>query len=177
MALAAIPGGWLSERYGYRTPTVIGLALAALGFAMTGLMWESDTSYWIMGAQMAVIGIGLGLTISPIGTAALNDVAEDERGVTSALILTLRLVGMTVAISWLTIYALERFDVLQARYLPAAEIEMGDAILAAQEATMRAVVDVINELQLIGAGVSVIALMFALRLRGGTQPDNRSRTQ
>ena len=167
MALAAVPGGWLSERYGYRLPTVAGLAMAAAGFAITGVWWDSDTSYWVMGAQMAVIGIGLGLTISPIGTAALNDVDEHERGVTSALILILRLVGMTIAISWLTIYALDRFDVLQARYTDAIATDISELVIATQNATMRAVVDVINELQFIGAVVSAAALVIALLLKGG----------
>jgi MFS family permease len=167
MALAAVPGGWLSDRYGYRVPTVSGLALSVTGFVMSGLMWHSNTSYWIMGAQMAVIGVGLGLTISPIGTAALNDVDEYERGVASALVLILRLVGMTVAISWLTIYSLDRFDVLQSRYTVSLSSNLEDMVLATQAATLRAVVDVINELQFIGAAVSGVALFVALLLHGG----------
>jgi MFS family permease len=178
MALAAVPGGWLSERYGYRVPTACGLALATIGFVMTGLMWESDTSYWIMGGQMAVIGIGLGLTISPIGTAALNDVDEHERGVTSALILILRLIGMTAAISSLTAYALERFDVLQARYVAGLGNDLEILVNATQKANLRAVVDVINELQLIGALVSGVALLLALLLRGGnTAPEEKDGTR
>ena len=31
MALAAIPGGWLSERFGYRLPTALGLLVAGIG--------------------------------------------------------------------------------------------------------------------------------------------------
>ena len=167
MALAAVPGGWLSDRYGYRVPTVFGLALSVTGFVMSGLMWRSNTSYWIMGAQMALIGVGLGLTISPIGTAALNDVDEYERGVASALVLILRLVGMTLAISWLTIYSLDRFDVLQSRYTITLSTNLEDMVLATQAATLRAIVDVINELQFIGAAVSGLALLIALLLRGG----------
>jgi MFS family permease len=170
MALAAIPGGWLNERYGYRLPTACGLLLATAGFALAGLVWKGDTSYWIMGAQMAMIGVGLGLTISPIGTAVLNDVEEHERGVASALILILRLVGMTLAISSLTIYALDRFDVLQARYTPSVEADLEETVLATQQATLRAVVNVINELQFIGAAASGIAFLFALLLRGGRRP-------
>ncbi|HEX3049061.1 MAG TPA: MFS transporter, partial [Aggregatilineaceae bacterium] len=110
MMLAAVPGGWLTNRRGYRFPTMIGLALAAVGFVLAGISWTEDTSYITMAVQMAVIGVGLGLTISPIGTAALNEAAEDERGTVSALILVLRLVGMTIAISSLTIFSLSRFD-------------------------------------------------------------------
>ncbi len=110
MMLAAVPGGKLTDRRGYRLPTMLGLALAAIGFILAGISWTEDTSYITMAAQMAMIGVGLGLTISPIGTAALNEAAEDERGTVSALILVLRLIGMTIAISSLTIFSLNRFD-------------------------------------------------------------------
>ncbi len=167
MALAAVPGGWLSERYGYRTPTVAGLVLATGGFLLTGLVWEADTSYWLMAAQMAVIGIGLGLTISPIGTAAINDVARGERGSAAALILILRLVGMTIAISSLTVFALARFDVLLPRYAAAVGDQVDQAVQATQSASLIAAVHVIGDLQFIGAAVSGLALLAAVWLRGG----------
>ncbi|MBN2306069.1 MAG: MFS transporter, partial [Anaerolineae bacterium] len=168
MALAAIPGGWLSERYGYRTPAAVGLALAALGFALAGLVWDGDTSYWLMAAQMAMIGVGLGLTISPIGTAAINETEEHHRGVASALILILRLIGMTVAISSLTVFSLDRFDTLVARY-PIPDTDDIEVVLEASgNANLSAAADVIGELQFIGAGVSFVALIFTLFLRGGS---------
>ncbi|MBN1565052.1 MAG: MFS transporter [Anaerolineae bacterium] len=171
MAIAAIPGGWLSERYGYRVPTVGGLILACAGFTLTGFTWASDTSYWLMGAEMAIIGVGLGLTISPIGTAALNTVGEDERGVASALILILRLIGMTVAISWLTMYSLDRFDVLKENYLAPEGASLEEALAAATTANLEAAVDVIKELQYIGAVVSGAALIIAFFLRGGRRDE------
>ncbi|MBN1679276.1 MAG: MFS transporter [Anaerolineae bacterium] len=167
MALAAIPGGWLSERYGYRLPTAGGLLLATVGFASTGLVWEHDTSYWLMGAQMALIGVGLGLTISPISTAVINDADEHDRGVASALILILRLVGMTIAISSLTVYSLERFDVVVAGYEAPDTDDVSEIIEFSQDANLRAAVEVIDEMQFIGAGVSAVALVLALLLRGG----------
>ncbi|MEW6578892.1 MAG: MFS transporter [Chloroflexota bacterium] len=167
MALAAIPGGWLSERFGYRLPTASGLLVAGIGFALTSATWESDTSYWLMGAQMAIVGVGLGLTISPVGTAVLNDVTESERGIAAALILVLRLVGMTVAISSLTIYALDRFDVLVAERMASAAASLEETVLASQTASLEAAVDVISELQFIGAAATLIALVAALLMRGG----------
>lgn len=169
MALAAIPGGWLSERFGYRLPTALGLALATFGFALTGTIWETDTSYWLMGLHMAIIGVGLGLTISPVGTAVINDAEEDERGVASALILILRLVGMTLAISSLTIYSLDRFDVVVARYATPDTTDLEAIVRAAGMANLRAATQVIKEMQYIGAVVSGVGLLFALLLRGGQQ--------
>jgi len=167
MALAAIPGGWLSERFGYRVPTVLGLALACGGFVSAGLVWQSDTPYSLMAAQMGVIGVGLGLTISPISTAALNDVSEHERGSASALVLILRLVGMTLALSSLTIYSLKRFDAIRPHYLAEASGDAYDVIMATQRANLLAAIDVIDEMQFIGAAVSLVALLLALWLRGG----------
>ncbi len=164
MALAAIPGGWLAERYGYRLPTSIGLALACAGFLLTGATWAYSTSYWLMGAQMGVIGIGLGLTISPIGTAVLNDVDPDERGTASALVLILRLVGMTLAISSLTVFALNRYDTLVEQYHPS---DSGDIVQSSQAASRNSAMRVIDELQFVGAGVSAAALLMSLALRGG----------
>lgn len=167
MALTAMLGGWLSDRFGYRVPTTGGLGLAAVGFVLAGLTWKGDTSYWIMGAQMAIVGIGLGLTISPISTAVLNDVREQERGVASALILILRLVGMTIAISSLTIYALDRQDVLVERRVQANLSDTGELIDASLDANFEAAVQVISELQFIGAAVSLLGLVFSTLLRGG----------
>jgi MFS family permease len=173
MALAAIPGGWLSERYGYRIPTAGGLALACGGFVLTGFTWESDTSYWLMGLEMAIIGVGLGLTMSPIGTSALNTVDDSERGIASALVLILRLIGMTIAISWLTSYSLDRFDEIKENYLAPEGANIEEALEAAANANLEAAVDVIAELQYIGAAVSGAALVIAFFLRGGRRDEAR----
>lgn len=178
MALAAVPGGWLSERYGYRLPTVLGLLLACIGFTLTWQVWEKDTPYGLMAAQMCMIGVGLGLTISPIATAVLNDVHEDERGVASALVLILRLVGMTLAISSLTVFALDRVDKLVDRYKkPPEGAEFDEIARLSQEANFKAAVQVISELQLIGAGVSGAALLFAAFLHGGQQIQSTKKTR
>lgn len=170
MALAAIPGGWWSEKCGYRRPTAFGLSLACAGFVLTGLVWDSDTSYWLMGLQMAIIGIGLGLTISPIGTAVLNSVDEHERGAASALILILRLIGMTVAISSLTTFALDRFDVLVTHYFDPTITPIEEVA----KANMKAAADVIAEIQYIGAGICALALVCALYLRRDSGPSPSS---
>ncbi|MBZ0320038.1 MAG: MFS transporter [Anaerolineae bacterium] len=157
MAIAAFPGGWLSDRYGYRRTTVMGMALSIIGFLLCSFTWTGDISFWIMGAEIALVGIGLGLTISPVATALMNDAPDDDRGVSAALVLVLRLVGMTLAISGLTAFALYRVD---ARVADMPGLER-------QDAYFNATVDQINEMFLIGAAISLVALLFALRLQGG----------
>ena len=41
MAVAAIPGGWLSERFGYRATVMFGLIVAIIGFWMMSL-WQTE---------------------------------------------------------------------------------------------------------------------------------------
>jgi MFS family permease len=168
MALVAIPGGWLANRLGYRATTTIGLALAAVGFAVAGVIWTDQTPDWQIAANMVVVGIGLGLTISPIGTAVINEADESQHGVASALVIILRLVGMTLAVSSLTAYAFSRItylvDIARSQFpttLTAQEMEH-----ASVQAYFSSGVHVIAEMLLVGAVVCVLALIPALFLRG-----------
>src|SRR5262249_40367284 len=100
MALAAIPGGWLSERLGYRSSVIVGLITAIVGFWMMSL-WKVEMAAQavaffdhlragpsaadargtgFMAAGLALAGIGIGLTIAPVGTAVINGVGEGDRG-------------------------------------------------------------------------------------------------
>lgn len=158
MALAALPGGWLSDRYGYRAVTGAGMLIATLGFIFCSATWEGDTSYWVMTGQIAIVGIGLGLTFSPISTAVINEAHEDDRGVSAALILIMRLVGMTVAVSGLTSYAVYRVNERADAY--------GDS-LTRSKALFEATIAQVNEMFLIGAGVAVLAFLASLRMQGG----------
>jgi MFS family permease len=168
MALAAIPGGWLANRVGYRATTVTGMILAMLGFLMAGLTWHADTPEWLMAAHMVLAGAGLGLTISPIGTAVINDVDESQRGVSSALVIILRLIGMTIAISSLTTYALSRvaylMEVARNQFAPtlSAEQIQQQSVAAYFASGIRA----IDEMLLIGAVVCLISLIPAMFLQG-----------
>jgi MFS family permease len=168
MALAAIPGGWVAERRGYRLPTVLGLGLAAAGFLIAGLTWQADTPDAVMALHLIIAGVGLGLTISPIGTAVINDARESQRGVASALVLILRLLGMTVAVSSLTSFSLSRVGTLvslaSAQFDPnltAAQIQQ-----AALQAYFRSGVQVIGEMLLLGAVLCAVSIIPAMFLRG-----------
>src|SRR5260370_4218027 len=89
MALAAIPGGWLSERLGYRSTVVLGLITAIGGFWMMSL-WKVEmaaqavtffdtlrhgpapadvrgTGFMAAGVALARLGIGLAPSPSSAG--------------------------------------------------------------------------------------------------------------
>ncbi len=103
MALTSLFIGRIVNRFGYRVPTLIGLIIAAIGFVITS-RWNSDTTYWEMVPGLMVAGLGFGLVLAPIATAVVNSAPAPERGVASALVIILRLVGMSlggsIALSW-----------------------------------------------------------------------------
>lgn len=160
MALAAVPGGWWSDRIGYRRTTVFGLILAALGFAWIWQTWHFGIQDSLVAVQMAIIGVGLGLTFSPISAAVINAATESERGVASALVIILRLIGMTVAVSALTTISLQRVNLLAAQ-----AVGVGVDPQQAVDTYAHITVQVLAELGLVGAVVCAIALIPALLLK------------
>ena len=118
MAIASVAGGWLCERYGYRLPTVLGLAFIGVAFLLMGATWEVDVSSGPMALQLALAGGGFGLVIAPTATAVVDAVVAEQRGVASAIVIVLRLMGMTIGLSALTSWGLYRFDVLGTVELP-----------------------------------------------------------
>jgi MFS family permease len=184
MAFAAIPGGWLSERLGYRSSVVIGLIIAIGGFWMMSL-WKAEMAQQavaffdnlrqglkpldaqgvgFMAAGLALAGIGVGLTIAPIGTAVINSVREQDRGMASSLVIILRLVGMSISMSSMTAYALRRTTVLGRQMLSA-----DDALDLAKTAgvALEVVTKITSEIALIALAVAAAGLGVALLLRRG----------
>lgn len=161
MALAAVPGGWLTDRIGYRRTTVTGLLLACAGFVAVWQTWHLYIPDAVIAVEMALVGIGLGLTFSPISAAVINAAREGERGVASALVIILRLIGMTVSVSALTTLSLNRVNVLAAQALGGTTI---DPMLAV-ETYAHITIEVLAELGLVGAIVCGLACIPALLLR------------
>lgn len=159
MALAAVPGGWLSDRIGYQRTTLIGLGLAIIGFGAIWQTWTLQLPDTVIALEMALVGIGLGLTFSPISAAVINTADETNRGVASALVIILRLIGMMVAVSSLTTLALQRLNWLAGLEI-AATIPPPDPV---QVGTIFAntTVMVLGELGLIGVLVCLAALVPA----------------
>lgn len=169
MALAAIPGGWLSERIGYHRTTVIGLTLAGIGFALIWRTWNAEVTYAVVAFEMAFVGVGLGLTFSPISAAVINSADSDKLGSASALVIIMRLLGMTIGIALLTAFASQRLGSL-------LDSELGSAAsdpFAALPVIAGLTVQVLSEMGLVGAILCALGILPALTLRR-TTPDAES---
>jgi MFS family permease len=159
MALAAVPGGWLTERRGYRMVAAAGLVLAILGFVLMS-RWRAATPYGVMAPHLALAGVGFGLVLAPVASAAVNSAPPVQRGAASALVILFRLVGMTAGVSSITAFGLRRADVLTTRLIPpgASLAEMARiAVLVAEQ--------VIRETFWIAGSICVLAAIPVLYLR------------
>lgn len=158
MALAALPGGWLSQRVGVRNTLLIGLVLAAFGFFLKWQTWSESITNEFLALQMAIIGVGIGLTFSPVSAAIINTASDEERGVASALVIILRLLGMTISVSTLSTYGFYRVKVLvaEAQALPGFDPNMLTNI------SVHATLVVLEEMGLIGLVLCVVAILPTL---------------
>lgn len=161
MALAAIPGGWLADRVGNARAAFIGLALAAVGFALIWRTWTLDVSDGLIALEMALVGVGLGLTFSPISAAVIDTADQDKLGTASALVIIMRLLGMTIGIALLTSTASARLSYL-------ATLELGPNLVDAYQAIdvySRLTVQVLSEMGLAGVIICLVGLLPSLGLQ------------
>ena len=117
--------------------------------------------------SLLLAGSGLGLTLAPITTTVVDAVPEGERGSAAALVIIMRLIGMSVSVSAMTTYGLERSHAL----LLAGTAGMQLADFAAQvQVLVNSTTQVIDEMALIAALVCALALPIAAALQRRTAP-------
>lgn len=90
----AMLSGSLSDRFGPRGLSILGLAVLGLGYlAMTGLTQTSP--WWEYILRNAPIGIGIGLFQAPNNSAIMGAVPRDRLGVASGLLNYTRVFGQS----------------------------------------------------------------------------------
>lgn len=90
--------GRLSDRIGPRIPIVAGMALITLALWMFSRTGVGDTFSDILPAFI-VLGAGIGLTMSPMSTAAMNAVSKTKAGIASGVLSMFRMVGGTFGVA------------------------------------------------------------------------------
>ena len=108
MPVGAIIGGLACQRFGYRLPILSGLILSALGYGLLG-GWDTLIQDPELTIHLAIVGLGFGLLIAPIGLAAVDSVGEGERGVAAGIVTATRIIGMTLGLAALTAWGTGRF--------------------------------------------------------------------
>ena len=120
LPIGAVLGGWIATRIGDRLMIFIGLLIAAYGYWLIHY-WREDIMEHklnVLGlftvpaihADLLVAGLGLGLVIGPLSSAALRVVPAAQHGIASASVVVARMTGMLIGIAALTAWGFYRFN-------------------------------------------------------------------
>ena len=159
MAIAAIPAGWFTVRYGYRRPALVGILAAVVGFALM-VGWRMDTPYQKMIPHLVLTGIGLGLVMTPVAASAINAAPDTDRGTASSLVIIFRLVGMTISVSSIATFGVYRANQLSSLWL-AGSNDLNEIV----QVGMQAAEKVISETFVIAAIFAIMAFVPILFLK------------
>ncbi len=91
-------GGSLSDRYGSRSITTLGLFISLIGLIGLALM-QYDTPYWMIAVWMFINGFGSGLFQPPNTSAIMMSVPPDRRGAASAMRAFFNNTGMVISMT------------------------------------------------------------------------------
>jgi EmrB/QacA subfamily drug resistance transporter len=164
--------GRLSDRIGPRPLMVSGLTLVAGAMFWQGHL-SVDTSYGFLVGAFMLMGLGIGLVMSPMSTAAMNAVEPTKAGVASGILSMGRMVGGTfgVAVMGALITGLgkSKLDDLLPTMSNAQRQHLADGLGAggaqvggrAGEAVQQAFVYALNNGMRIGAAVTLLGALLS----------------
>jgi EmrB/QacA subfamily drug resistance transporter len=98
--------GGLLDRFGPRSPLVIGPTLTALGLASLAV---AGRPYWITLLSMTLLGFGMAVAVAPLTATVLNSVPANRTGVASGINNAVAAVGSLLLIAILGSLALGVF--------------------------------------------------------------------
>jgi MFS family permease len=90
--------GRLADKIGPRIPMTVGLSLAATALFLQSQI-DATSGYGQLLIPFAIMGLGMGMTMSPMSTAAMNSVSPDKAGVASGILSMSRMVGGTFGVA------------------------------------------------------------------------------
>jgi MFS family permease len=109
LPVGALVGGYLIRTRSAGFITATGMAMSAAGFALMS-RWDVDTLHHpSSNIALVVCGFGFGLALAPVNAAVLAATDPDVHGVSTAMVVVARMVGMLVGISALTTIGLRRY--------------------------------------------------------------------
>ncbi|OBI87697.1 MFS transporter [Mycobacterium asiaticum] len=126
LPIGALLGGWVATRVGDRLVAFAGLLIAGAGYWLISF-WRGDLmskQHSIFGlfslpavhTDLLVAGLGLGLVIGPLSSAALRVVPAAQHGIASASVVVARMTGMLIGVAALTAWGLYRFNQILAGF-------------------------------------------------------------
>ena len=90
--------GRLTDRVGSRVPMTVGMLVVALALGIQSRL-TVHTGYGLLLPGFVLMGLGMGLVMSPMSTAAMNAVDRTKAGVASGVLSMSRMVGGTFGVA------------------------------------------------------------------------------
>jgi EmrB/QacA subfamily drug resistance transporter len=97
MAIIAPISGTISDRIGSRIPTTFGMCLIAVGLYLLSTL-ESSTPFQFIILSLLILGLGIGIFISPNNSALMGSSPSHRQGIAAGLLATARNVGMVLGV-------------------------------------------------------------------------------
>ena len=184
----AIASEELVRRFGTTTVVAAGLVIMTATMPLV-LLWETNTSYLVVGPIVAVFALGVGLVFAPAAEAVMGAVGAAKAGVGSAMNDVTQVLAGAFSIAvvgsvMFAIYAARLGDAVAS--LPAEQAEVvrdsiGAAVqlaatlpqedaLALSVAAKSAFTDALGLAVLIGAGFSLVGVLIVARFMPARDP-------
>ncbi len=90
--------GILSDRFGARGISTIGLVVSAVGFLLLAVTVSATVTFEAMAIPLILVGSGMGIFASPNRSSIMNSVPAQRRGIASGVSTTLVNVGQTLSL-------------------------------------------------------------------------------
>jgi MFS family permease len=124
LALSSVVAGRVVTRTGrWKGFLVAGGAIASVGFLLLATI-DAHTSFWLLGLYMALVGIGLGMTMQNLVLAVQNSVAGSQLGAATATVAFFRSLGGAIGVSVLGAVLAHHIAELTARGLAALGVPL-----------------------------------------------------
>lgn len=176
LPIGAVLGGILCRRLANGAVAALGMVLAAAGVWSMSLWGAQSLHHPDSSVVLALAGLGFGLALAPVNNALLAHTAASVHGVSSALLVVARMVGMLVGISALTTIGLRRF------YAASGHIPTPEEVCGGTSTRCSAYLDLLRDaalqqLHTVFVGAALCALLAgAVALAGFRMPQVASRT-
>jgi MFS family permease len=172
LPVGAVVGGWLATRIGDRIVTFAGLLIAAGGYWLIS-KWPVDlmsathdlgfVTLPVLGTDLVIAGIGLGLVIGPLTSATLRVVPAAQHGIASAAVVVARMIGMLIGLAALSAWGLYRLNQhLQSLPFPPGADTLAEKLAAEADRYRAAYVLQFGDIFLVTAGVCVVGALLGL---------------
>ncbi len=168
IAVGALAGGVASGFLGERLVTVLGVAVSAVGLWFAA-GWGVETDLGRLVRDLAIFGVGFGLTVSPRATAAVEAAGAGAYGVASAMLQVTRTIGMSVGLALLTSIGQNRIDELSALITDDARrdalvVQLGHSEFVGVDPNASLALVAVLESWSQGEAAGVLALVFTIAL-------------